>query len=194
MKKFATIEELAKAVTDVAGSFTKNADFHKAAAAHHSAAAAHHESHAAFHKAQHEAMDDGHEMKAHVGKVHEHHVAKAAHHKAMATAHSAHADGATKLAAAFGDDAPLKKVDGEGKEIAPNAGGAVNEVLNDMAVTMKTMATDMLQNDPDTKDTIRKYLAEMMKAALGDKTVPNPALAITPTNALDHLRLVPRAG
>lgn len=192
MKKFATIEELAKAVTDVAGSFTKNADFHKAAAAHHSAAAAHHESHAAFHKTQHEAMDDGHEMKAHVGKVHEHHVAKAAHHKAMATAHSAHADGATKLAAAFGDDAPIKK--GETTTSDTAAPNGIEGMVAETTKGLVSKSLEMLQTDPTVQDEIRKMVLEGVKAALGDKIVPNPAVAVTPTNAMDHLRLVPRAG
>lgn len=198
MKKFETIEDLAKAAGQLAGSFTKNAEYHKAAHAAHMGEHAHHEAHAAFHKAAHDAMDDGHEMKAHIGKAHEHHVHKAAFHKAMAEHHQAECDAATKLAAAFGEDSPIQKTAPTTNAATGVSTGAPTSVEGLVADTTKGLVAkslEMLQTDPAIQDEIRKMVLAGVKASLSGQIVPDNVRATYPSNpdpALLHL--VPRAG
>jgi hypothetical protein len=192
MKKLDTLEELAKAAGQLAGMFTKNADFHKAAAAHHAGAHAHHESHAAFHKAAHAAMDDGHEMKAHVGKVHEHHVAKAAHHKAMADAHNAAADTAKTMAAAFGAEPEVKKD-------APTATAA--DTTDGIAAMLKTALSsnlDEIAKSPEFKDMVKSFAMDQIREVFGNKVDQTKARKVFGEkdggDATDRLQLIHRAG
>lgn len=191
MKKFETIEDLAKAAGQLAGYFTKNADFHKAAHAAHAGLNAHHEAQAAFHKAAHDAMDDGHEMKAHIGKVHEHHVAKAAHHKAMADLHKGYMEDSTKLAAAYGSEPELQKT-------APASLGTAGEG-SDMAAILKAAFNEniaSIKDSPEFKEVVKNLALSEVKKMFGNAVVPDGARVVVPGNppedVLKHLQLVPR--
>lgn len=70
----------------------KSHSFHKAMAAHHAEVATAHTTHCAACKAAADALDDGHEMKAHLHKTAAHHEAMAGHHDAMSKAHHAQAE------------------------------------------------------------------------------------------------------
>jgi len=190
MKKFENIDDLAKAVGQVAGLTLELSKGHSL----HTAMAAHHDAHAAYHKAAHDAMDDGHEMKAHIGKMHEHHVAKAAHHRAMAETHKALEATANTVAAAFGTEPELQKT---APAAAPaTTAGVVEGMLTGMAGDLKEMAQDMIKTDPSVKEMLRKSIAEALGQALGSQIKPDGVRGVIPSNppdeVLSHLKLVPR--
>ncbi len=192
MKELKTVEDLAKAAGQLAGHFTKNAAFHTAAAGHHNTMKAHHEGQAAFHKAAHDAMDDGHEMKAHVGKVHEHHVAKAAHHGAMAAAHETYAEDSNKIAAAFGSEPEVKKTE---------AVAVVTGEGNDIMTLLKQAFSDniaAIKDSPEFKEMVKGLAMDQVRALFGNKVNSDGARKIfgenPPTSEADRLQLVHRAG
>jgi hypothetical protein len=196
MRELKTVEDLTKAASQLAGQFTKNADFHKTAAAHHLGAHAHHEAHAAFHKAAHAAMDDGHEMKAHVGKVAEHHVAKAAYHKAMADAHTAACENAKAMATAFGVEPEVAKA-------APAAGAAAGAGAGDesMAAVLKQAFIDniaVIKESPEFKEMVKGFAMDQVRALFGNTVQPDGARKVfgeTQRGAdTDRLQLIHRTG
>ncbi len=192
MKKFETLEDLAKATGQLAGYFTKNADFHKAAHAAHAGLHAHHEAQAAFHKAAHDAMDDGHEMKAHVGKVAEHHTAKAAHHKSMAELHKTYMEDSTKLAAAFGEDAPIQKVN-----VAPVIGTGDNSMVEILKAAFNENVA-AIKDSPEFREMVKGLAMEQVRQLFGNTVQPSDAVKVfgerASGTAADNLRLIHRAG
>lgn len=192
MKKFENIDDLAKAVGQVAGLTLELSKGHSL----HMAAHTHHESQAAHYKAAHDAMDDGHEQKANIGKAHEHHTFKAAHHKAMAEAHKALEAKANSLAAAFGTEPELAKTTSAAAPAPTTPSGVVEGLVANMAGDLNTLAKDMIANDPAVKEMVRKTIADAISSALGNKIVPDNVRATIPSNppdeVLSHLKLVPR--
>jgi hypothetical protein len=190
MKKFETVDDLAKAVGQMAGLTLELSKGHSL----HTAAAVHHDSQAAFHKAAHDAMDDGHEMKAQIGKAHEHHVAKAAHHRAMAETHKTMEALANNINAAFGSEPEVKKTTTTSAPAPAGIEGMVAETTKGLV----SKSLEMLQTDPTVQDEIRKMVLEGVRSALGGHIVPDGVRVAIPNNppddVLKHLKLVPRSG
>ncbi len=187
MRKFESVDDLAKAVSQVAGLALDLSKGHSL----HAAASAHHEGQAAYHKAAHEAMDDSHENKAHVAQQHAHHVFKDAHHKAMAESCKALEATATKLASAFGDDPELKKTDatipvaGEGSDMAAILKAAFNENIAS------------IKDSPEFKEVVKNLALTEVKKMFGNTVVPDNVRVAgnvndPPADVLTHLKLIPR--
>lgn len=202
MKKFDTVEDLAKAAGHLAGHFGKAASHHQAMADAHAGLNKEHTEMSAFHKGMHDALDDGHEQKAFHKRMHEHHATKAAHHESLHKLHKAHADHMEEMAKAYGEE----KAASGGKPTTKAAGAAepttatevVGSLVAGMSADLQAMSKEMIQNDPTVKDMIRKALADAIGGALATQIRPDGVRATIPSNppdeVLSHLRLVPRAG
>jgi hypothetical protein len=195
--EFKTVEDLAKAAGHLAGHFKAAGAFHKAKADQHGSSVTEHTEMEAFHKGMHDGLEDGHADKAYHKRMAEHHAQRKAHHGELHKLHKAHAEHMDNLAAAYGEEKAAagtvnKDASAAPPPAAPNA--VVDSIVSDMAGQLKTLANDMITNDPATKQMLRAHLAEMLKAALGDKIVPDSVHAVTPSNAPDDVRLIPRGG
>lgn len=203
MKKFDSIEDLAKAAGHLASGFSKNASFHKAAAGHHAAQMTHHGEMAAFHKGVHDALEDGHEQKSFHKRMHEHHEVKKAHHSAMHELHKGYGEDAEKaqkaIADAFGlegtEPKPVTKADGS--EPTPAAGG-IEGMITATTQGLVKKSLEMLDNDEAIANAIRQSVLAQVQKALSGQIVPDGVHAIPPSNppdaVLQHLKLVPRGG
>ena len=178
MEKLTTIEGLAKAFAGLKGHFTK-------AAAHHGALAECHKAHGEFVKAKHEAMDDGDPHKDFFGKVAAHHTTKAALHKA----HSEHLE---EIASGLSEEKEGEKTAAVEASGAPESTG-VEAMIKETTAGLVKKSLEMLNSDPEVAAEIRKMVLDGVKAALGDKIVPDHVRGVVPEHP-GGLRLVPRAG
>ena len=189
----------------------KEAEFHKAKAALHKA----------FHehlKAKHESMADDSVDKAHYAKAAGHHKALADLHEGHAAYHETEAGKATTVDNSKAEYVSIGKT-ADGVEIfklaAPKpaaaapavnvaatvtTGAAPNGIEGMVAETTKGLVSkslEMLQTDPTVQDEIRKMVLEGVRSALGGQIVPTTARSFFDQpnpNAMDGLRMVPRAG
>jgi len=192
MKKFETVEDLAKAAGELAGGFQKNVEFHKAAAAEHAGMSA-------YHKGLHDSLDDGHEHKALHKRLSD-------HHDAMHGLHKAHGETAEKTLKVINDafglgessSAPVTKT-------APTTtSGVVDGLVAGMSGDLNALAADMIKTDPAIKELLRKTIADQIAKALGKEIVPDQVRIASPTlppapgtvdpAILEKLHLVPRGG
>src|SRR5580765_3839950 len=190
--KVLTMDELAKAAGGLGGHFGKASSMHKSAAAHHESLHKHHSEMAAFSKGKHDAMDDGHEMKAYMAKAAEHHAAKAAHHLKLHKLHKAHgeecddmaktfsADKALAAAATAGAPAPAAAATPAAPAAAPTGGDGISAMVSETTAGLVKKSLEMLNSDPAVQDEIRKMVLEGVRSALGDKIVPTDVRAILP--------------
>lgn len=221
--KVLSLEDLTKAAGGLGGHFGKASAFHKSAAAHHEALHKHHAEMASFSKGKHDAMDDGHEMKAYMGKAAAHHEAKAAHHLELHKLHKTHGEECDTMKATYDAD----KVAGTGAPAtttipaAPTAGAppataptttdpaaaaaAASDGLKGMidktTAALVAKSLESLNSDPTVAQAIQKMVLEQVQAALGNKLVPTDARAFMPTDtpggsaaAANQPHLVPRPG
>src|SRR6266705_656339 len=176
MKKFISIEGLAKGFAGLAGHFTK-------AAAHHEAMHKAHAGHAIVAKAKHDGMDDGDVHKAYFKAV-------ADHHEEMAKLHKAHADHHAEMAKATGDEEDGDKA----VKAAAAAAAAVTEpgtALNaaDLNVSVGNLMKDTvaeavksLKEDSSFKDLFKAAVLEEVKRQLGQQLEPTDVKVIIPSN------------
>lgn len=167
-----------------------------------------HGEHAELHKAAHDALDDGHPLKAHEhlkSELHKRHGEKHEElsklHKAISEEHGRHAehfkaqvDSLKAVAAEFGAAIPVTKAAG-----AAAAGAAPDSEATGVAaliqktteqLTVKALKT--LDEDPVVQDKIREMVLKGVSEALGREPgpMPGPAAAVYP----EGVRPVPRAG
>lgn len=178
------------------------AHFHKSAAGHHESLHKHHSEMAAFSKGKHDAMDDGHEMKAYMAKAHEHHVAKAAHHEALHKLHKARAEECedmdkatmtttpsttpTTKAAGSPDPAAATPTNPDpanptpAAEATPATSDGIDGMLKATTTGLVKSALEMLKTDPTVQDEIRKMVLEGVRSALGSKVIPDHVRGVMP--------------
>lgn len=204
MKKFDTVEDLAKAAGHLAGHFGKAASHHQAMADAHAGLNKEHTEMSAFHKGMHDALDDGHEQKAFHKRMHEHHATKAAHHDLLHKLHKAHADHMEEMAKAYGEEKVAgggkKPPAGTGKAAAAGAeGDQPNGVEGMIAKTVEAILTKSLstvETSGKVEEMVERMVVERVNKALGNHIVPDGVRATIPSNppddVLKHLQLVPR--
>lgn len=202
MKKFDTVEDLAKAAGHLAGHFGKAAAFHKAKHESHSADHKEHTEMSAFHKGMHDALDDGHEQKAFHKRMHEHHATKAAFHKTHADAHQGYAEHLDSMAKAYGEE----KAASGGRPAAKAAGAAdpaaepvgVEGMIAKTVEAILTKSLSTVETSGKVEEMVERMVVERVNKALGNHIVPDGVRGTIPSNppdeVLSHLRLVPRAG
>ncbi len=177
MIKYETVADLAKSMGGLHGHLVKTA-------AHHVAMSDAHAAHSAFAKAQADGMADGHEMKATMNDI-------ADHHDKCSKLHKAHADHCTSCAADV-ETAPTAKAAG-GNPVsetvaaaaAPPAAAApasdgVAEMLEQTKVELMKKAMASLKDDPTVAAELQKMVLEGIRAALGDKLVPDKVRGAVP--------------
>jgi len=204
--KVLTLEDLTKAAGGLGGHFGKAAAFHKAAAAHHEALHKHHSEMAAFSKGKHDAMDDGHEMKAYMGKAAEHHTAKAAHHLELHKLHKAHAEDNQTMADTYNADkvagaqppaatAPPAAAAGAAPPADAAPGNGVSKTIDTTINALIAKALESLDSDPKVAEKIQQIVLERVNQALGDKTIPSLVRGVLPDIPTGgSAALVPRPG
>ena len=202
MKKFDTVEDLAKAAGHLAGHFGKAASHHQAMAEAHAGLNKEHTEMSAFHKGMHDALDDGHEQKAFHKRMHEHHATKAAHHDSLHKLHKAHADHMEEMAKAYGEEKaaaggrPAAKAAGTTDPAAEPVGveGMIAKTVE--AILTKSLST--VETSGKVEEMVERMVVERVNKALGNHIVPDGVRGTIPSNppdeVLSHLRLVPRAG
>src|SRR6267142_2565256 len=183
MKKFLTVEDLAKGFEGLAGHFKK-------AAAHHEAMHKAHAGHAAVAKAKHEGMDDGDVHKAYFKAVHE-------HHDEMAKLHKAHADHHTEMAAAVdeGEDKAAKAaaVGAAGTATDPTKVLSNTDINASVGALMKDTvaeAVKALKEDTSFKELFKAAVLEEVKKQLGQQ-VESPAARATIPSAPPNSGVIP---
>lgn len=200
MKKFDTVEDLAKAAGHLAGHFGKAASHHQAMADAHAGLNKEHTEMSAFHKGMHDALDDGHEQKAFHKRMHEHHATKAAHHDLLHKLHKAHADHMEEMAKAYGEEKaaaggkPTTKAAGATDPTAEPVGveGMIAKTVE--AILTKSLST--VETSGKVEEMVERMVVERVNKALGNHIVPDGVRATIPSNppddVLKHLQLVPR--
>ena len=179
---------------ETAGDLAKGlvSHFHKAAE-HHAAMHKAHAEHAGFLKGKHDALDDGHEMKAYVK-------AQADHHTAMADMHKAYGEHCMKLADEEGATKAVKAT--ETKELSKTeekkdpttvatdaVSGAVDKAME--AVMAKVLET--ISTSGKVEKMVEDVVLAKVNEKLGNKTVPDGVRGVFPQTPPEGL-LIPRSG
>jgi hypothetical protein len=218
MYKLDQKEDLEKAGQSLGSFFAKQADelqkthaLHAALAAHHQGKADAHSAYAVHFKAQHDALPDDHDMKAHMAKGHSHHVAMAAHEDGIAKAHGAHAetvktqiDAIKALSVEWGgvkkaDEGPLARLlsSRTGTVTAPvtaPTGNVMVDMINETSTQLMAKTLSMMDNDPDVQKAMREHVMKLVAEAVGSTVRPPEVSAVAPTAPAFGIKAVTRPG
>ena len=213
MKKYDSIEDLAKAFGGFAGHFRKAAAHHdglakvaEEKAAKHDSVAKAHADHSAFLKAKEEGADDGDAMKAYFGKASELHKAKAEHHEAMAAStreiaklHKARGAEHAEFADALdgGGDGKAKKAAaaaGASKNAPVSGGGdAIENMIETTMQAVLAKSLEAIETSGKIEEMVEMLVLKRVNERLGNAPEPTLARGVLP-DSRERLTLVPRPG
>jgi hypothetical protein len=190
-----TLEELAKEFSTLAGHFKKAAAHHEALHKAHAGMASQHTDLHTMHKAKADGLDDGHEMKAHLGKMAECHKALADHHTGASALHKAHAEYLDGLSAE--GDGKAGKVDDLKKDVVVTQVADIQGSLGAFLSDAVKANMEELKSDPSFKELIKGAVLEGVKLQLANKVEPTNvrgALDDNPNVRKDNVKLILRPG
>ena len=190
---FKTIEDLAKAASDLSQHFKK-------AGAHHAAVAEHHKAMHEFTKAKQESMDDGDVLKTYFGKLSDFHKGKHELHKAhsehlaeMCNAYGGGEEGKAAPAPAAKAAAPAPAAPTTEAEAIADGKAGVEAMMKETTTGLVKSALQMLKEDPYIQEQIKLIVLDGVRSAVGKEIEPIPGVhkVIGPPQGL---QAVPRKG
>lgn len=205
--------DLEKAGHSIGGYFAREAEAlgksvtsHEEQATHHSGLANLHKAHAADHQAAHDALDNAHELKAHMAKGAAFHTSASEKHDSLHKVHSAEAEKckasinslkalASEWGATPGGPVSSLFTRAAGSGAAPTpapTGNVINDMVQETTVNLAKKSMELMDNDPEVKQYMRETIMKMIGETIGNTVVPTHVSGVAP--AAPGITAVPRAG